>query len=568
MNDRVVDPQAVRDPEGALTQLIASRSTPPPQDNEVAAMPQDQVGALVAQPISRQSPLQSQIMKGQDYLERQRAAYETEMGRLEQMLRAPSYTDAGAWGAISRGLGATAPMVGNVGQMLAGMGGEYGAYADKATQTDVARQQVLTKLKEDYLKNLENNQAKLEAKQYSPAGEGSWQLPDGSIARKSGDRWVRAVPDGQGGFKVMDVVSSGKTILSADAKLNFVRQIIEKQAGSMKFDSAEAQDAWYRQKAQELRGMPDDMITELATSTKPPNASVNALQAPGIVEEKAPGAEFKLDVTSMSPEDREMVRRVIARYKANPTEGVRQQTEQLLTGLMSSGAIKQVPGAAIKNEPLEAAKKETATTSAKNYAEIFDTQVAKPAAAFADTAKTMTDFNRLGEMQAAMKNGKLKEYMAGEPGKWLLSFAPKDSDLAKGIANAQEAEKLSASMVNQILLAAKGVQTEGDAQRARSQVPNLGSSEDSNKYIEAYVNETARQLKMREKSGLDHKNKTGSFEGYADAWTNSPIMTEAKGSVKKLGTQWIGLTQYMQKFQDKYPGATQSDAIASWNKVK
>ena len=45
-------------------------------------------------------------------------------------------------------------------------------------------------------------------------------------------------------------------------------------------------------------------------------------------------------------------------------------------------------------------------------------------------------------------------------------------------------------------------------------------------------------------------------------------MKEAKGSVKKLGSLWIGLTQYVDKFKAKYPGATDSDAVASWNRVK
>jgi hypothetical protein len=157
--------------------------------------------------------------------------------------------------------------------------------------------------------------------------------------------------------------------------------------------------------------------------------------------------------------------------------------------------------------------------------------------------------------------------MAGDTGKWALSFLPQDSDLSKGIANAQEAEKLTAQMVNQILLAAKGVQTEGDAQRARSQITQIGSDPDANAYVEAYVTETARQLKMREKMGREHKNKTGTYEGYDDAWQASPIMTDAKGSVKKIGSKWIGLTQYIDKFRSKYPSATDNDAVASWNRM-
>lgn len=202
------------------------------------------------------------------------------------------------------------------------------------------------------------------------------------------------------------------------------------------------------------------------------------------------------------------------------------------------------------------------------YAESFNTDVLKPLQSFQDTNRIMQDFNNLGAMNAALKNGKLKEFMGGETGKWATSFLPEDSDLRKGISNAQEAEKLTQQMVNKILLAAKGVQTEGDAQRARSQVTSIGIDPDANKYIEAFIGETARQLKLREQSGLAHKSKTGNWEGYDQAWQNNPLMKEAKGSVKKLGSQWIGLTQYVDKFKAKYPEATDSDAVASWNRVK
>jgi hypothetical protein len=211
--------------------------------------------------------------------------------------------------------------------------------------------------------------------------------------------------------------------------------------------------------------------------------------------------------------------------------------------------------------------KETAKAGAKIYAESFEENVVKPAFAFGNTAKIMQDFNALGQMQTALKNGKLKEFMGGETGKVLLSFLPSDSDLAKGIANAQEAEKLTAGMVNQILLAAKGVQTEGDAQRARSQVTSIGIDPDANKYIEAYLGETSRQLKLREKFGRAHKSQHGTYEGYDDAWSASPLMTEARSSVKKLGNTWVGVTQYIDKFKVKNPSATDSDAIRAWNAI-
>jgi len=266
------------------------------------------------------------------------------------------------------------------------------------------------------------------------------------------------------------------------------------------------------------------------------------------------------------------IARLVNRLQANPSPELHRNTMQRLYQLQKQYGGAQVPtvGRRVLNYDNVAkfeGKAETEKASAKNYAALFDENVAKPAAAFTNTGKIMQDFNQLGQMKSALKAGKLKEYMAGDGGKWALSLLPPGSDLSKGIANAQEAEKLTAGLVNQILMAAKGVQTEGDAQRAKSQIPSVGMSDEANKYIESYVTETARQLKLRERIGLEHKNATGSFEGYDDVWTSSPIMTKAKGSVKKVGSNFIGLTQYLAKYREKYPDRTEEDAINSWNKV-
>ena len=278
---------------------------------------------------------------------------------------------------------------------------------------------------------------------------------------------------------------------------------------------------------------------------------------------------FTYDVSGLSLGDRRMVQALIDRYRSNPNPGTEQATMKAITELLNRGALKKTqPNIELVPPSQVAARKETEVAAAKTYENQFAENVVKPAQAFANTAKIMQDFNTLGQMNYALKNGKLKEFLAGDAGKYALSFLPENSDLRKGIANAQEAEKLTAGMVNQILLAAKGVQTEGDAQRARSQITSIGTDPDANAYLEAYISETARQLKLREQWGLEHKNKTGSFVGYDKSWSDSPIMKDAKGSVKKFGTQWIGVTQYVDKFKAKYPGATDADAVSSWNRVK
>jgi hypothetical protein len=510
-----------------------------------------------------------QAKKKQSYLEQRQEEYSRDMAQFAQMVeqsRQPEASEAGRWGSIAQGFSSVAPTWGNIGGMLGKGGAEYGKFVDQTQQMDVKNQGDLTKLRQAEVRALESkDQSAAMMKQLYGQNKGF-------EPRKNSDGTTTVYDKNTG----LPVGTYGPQDIG---KLTQLTQTLAKAAVE-KGEYATLDEATHWAHTEALR-LIEDSNAKMGNRTKPlagdvggvpttdqPAAEVSTPQPEAVgkalAEETSAGHEdniaaLKNHIASLPPEARAEVERNFQRYVARPNAGTLKGVESALT---RSNAMpkKDIPGAE--------ARKETAGASAKTYEGLFAENVAKPAVAFANTGKIMQDFNTLGQMNHALKNGKFKEFMAGETGKYALSFLPADSELRKGIANAQEAEKLTAGMVNQILLAAKGVQTEGDAQRARSQVTSIGTDPDANAYLEAYISETARQLKMREQAGLAHKNKRGTFEGYDDAWSNHPLMKEAKGSVKKLGSQWIGATQYIDKFKAKNPGATDSDAVQSWNRVK
>jgi hypothetical protein len=542
-------------PAGALTQIGAAQVGKP----DPAMNPQ---GAL-------QNFALAQAEKKQSYLEKVQDAYNRDMNQYAQMVeqsRQPEASEAGRWGSIAQGFSSVAPTWGNTGAMLGKGGAEYGKFVDQTQQQDLKNQGDLTKTRQAEVRALESkDQSAAMMKQLYGQNKGF-------EPRKNSDGTTTVYDKNTG----LPVGTYGPQDIG---KLTQLTQTLAKAAVE-KGEYATLDEATHWAHTEALR-LIEDANRRMGNRTKPlagdvggvpttdqPAAEVSTPQPEAVgkalAEETSAGHEdniaaLKNHIASLPPEARAEVERNFQRYIARPNAGTLKGVESALT---RSNAMpkKDIPGAE--------ARKETAGASAKTYEGLFADNVAKPAEAFANTGKIMQDFNVLGQMNYALKNGKLKEFMGGETGKYALSFLPENSDLRKGIANAQEAEKLTAGMVNQILMAAKGVQTEGDAQRARSQVTSIGSDPDANAYLEAYIMETARQLKMREKVGLAHKNTTGTFEGYSDAWSNSPLMKEAKGSVKKLGSQWIGATQYIDKFKAKNPGATDSDAVQSWNRVK
>lgn len=509
---------------------------------------------------SVQALMQNMLQQGQqkqDYLAQQQAAYNRDMERYAQMVeqsRQPESNEAAMWGSMANAAAKVRPEVGNLGAMLGAVGGAYGGFQDQQQQMNLKNQADLTKLRQAEVRALESkdqNAAMLKA------------LTGGG---KSGMNPVVKVVDGK--LMKYDPLTNSTEVLSGS------QDQIKRNLYTTFFNAA-VKNEMPNPEMYAMQQMEQALAQFGGTAVKGDANAIpgvrSSLPKPEILTDNAEQPSLKFDVSSLSQEDRDLARRLISRYQANPNEGTKLQVAKALEGLFTSGGIKPTDQAQVMtypDKPKKEATLESSKAGAKMYAESFDTNVLKPMEAFQDTARIMQDFNNLGAMQSALKNGKLKEFMTGETGKWALSVLPENSDLRKGIANAQEAEKLTAGMVNKVLLAAKGVQTEGDAQRARSQVTSIGTDPDANKYLEAYVNETARQLKMREQSGLEHKSRTGNWEGYDTAWSNNPIMKEAKGSVKKLGSQWIGLTQYIEKFQSKYPDASASDAIASWNRVK
>ena len=491
---------------------------------------------------SVQELLQNMLQQGQQrqgYLEQQQAAYNRDMERYAQMVeqsRKPENNEAAMWGSMAQAAAKVRPEVGNLGQMLGAIGGAYGGFQDQQQQMNLKQQADLTKLRQAEVRALESkdqNAAMLRA------------LTGGS---KSGMSPVVKVVDGK--LVKYDPLTNSTEVLTGS------QDQIKKNLFTTFFNAGVKNEM--ANPEEYARQQTEKALAQFGgTTVKGETNAIPGVRSAGqdIVTDDAEKPNFKFDVSGLSPEDRDLVKRVISRYQANPNEGTKAQTVKILGQIFDQGGIKmaqpEAPSLTYPDKPKKEAAIESSKEGAKMYAESFNTDVLKPLQSFQDTNRIMQDFNNLGAMNAALKNGKLKEFMGGETGKWAMSFLPEDSELRKGIANAQEAEKLTQQMVNKILLAAKGVQTEGDAQRARSQVTSIGIDPDANKYIEAFINETARQLKLREQSGLAHKNQTGNWEGYDQAWQNNPLMKEAKGSVKKLGSLWIGLTQYVDKFKAK-----------------
>lgn len=532
--------------------------------------------------------------KPQDYLNRIVEASRNNPERLsalQQMREAYGPTsqeqnDAEYWGSVAKGFGTAAP---TFWQSIANAGAGAAATTGAQFDRNAIRQQ---KLSESMLKDAEKfdpmQLAKLSSQVATKGGVITRQQKDGTIVivdRMTGNEVRRYDPN------------------ESSTYTDLLKKFLEQSKDLDTTDPTE-RNAWATNRAMEAltaargaagnRSVAPGSPNAVVSPSNPAGGTVGTSPESAAASMESPQAAMAqlaklLDIRengSVGSRDRDMANANIQKLRADfksrfKLDPFTDDTTPLMGGVAINAAdqqatappaLKTVQGPAgglqFRDPAVQEGKKTSSAEGAKMYAKLFEENVLVPAQAMQDTGKIMEEFNRLGDMQVALKNGKLKEFMAGEGGKWALSFLPENSDLRRGIGNAQEAEKLTAGMINKILMAAKGVQTEGDAQRARSQVTAIGMDPEANKYLEAYVKETARQLKAREMVGREFRNKSGTWEGYDDAWQATPLMREAKGSVKKFGGTWVGLTDYIEKFKGKNPGATDSDAISRWNGVK
>lgn len=170
----------------------------------------------------------------------------------------------------------------------------------------------------------------------------------------------------------------------------------------------------------------------------------------------------------------------------------------------------------------------------QNYVKPFDQELAKAdvemfkgAREQANNANSMLQsVNALEDVLSQTSTGKPQEMY----GKLAQYFGAPEG------ATYQAQQALVNKQVNEILNAAKGPQTEGDAQRAREQIPNMGTDPRARQVVMDFIRKGA-QAKIDEFNSMQgYVNEKGNLQGYQPAYgtfkvDSSPI---AKDQPKRL----------------------------------
>lgn len=197
------------------------------------------------------------------------------------------------------------------------------------------------------------------------------------------------------------------------------------------------------------------------------------------------------------------------------------------------------PGTPEYNAYIRDSSKKPSTTvnvqaPGQNYVKPFDQELAKAdvemfkgAREQANNANSMLQsVNALEDVLSQTSTGKPQEMY----GKLAQYFGAPEG------ATYQAQQALVNKQVNEILNAAKGPQTEGDAQRAREQIPNMGTDPRARQVVMDFIRKGA-QAKIDEFNSMQgYVNEKGNLQGYQPTYgafrvDSSPI---AKDQPKRL----------------------------------
>jgi len=216
------------------------------------------------------------------------------------------------------------------------------------------------------------------------------------------------------------------------------------------------------------------------------------------------------------------------------------------------------PAIRYKDKPEEARAKEFATGTEKSAIDFYEKEI-RPAAQSADSMlQTVGMIRQIPRTQDAFAPYREKLGSA-------FNALGLDGKMATEAENLQQLRPLLAKLANDRLLAAKGVQTEGDAQRAYNEFLKITDTQKAADFMYAWTEELANRAKFKDTVYRDAANTEKTMQKGADYWGMTDYAKTAP--VALIGNRPWAFTDWRNKFLKMNPDATLPDAITEWNKL-
>lgn len=240
-----------------------------------------------------------------------------------------------------------------------------------------------------------------------------------------------------------------------------------------------------------------------------------------------------------------------------PNVTLSEPVQEARTGLITP-ASSQLPSPPIKNKPEEERKKVFVTESEKNAMKEYEENV-KPAANVADSMlqnlSVIRQIPRTQDMFAPYRE-KLGSAM---------SAIGLDGKMVNEAQSLQQVRPILAKIANDRLLMAKGVQTEGDAQRAYNEFVKITDTQAAADFMYAWTEELANRAKFKNNVYRQSAESEGTWNKGQDWWNKTDYAKAAPVAILN-GKPWT-YTKWRDAFAKANPDASHTELINEWNRL-
>ena len=211
-----------------------------------------------------------------------------------------------------------------------------------------------------------------------------------------------------------------------------------------------------------------------------------------------------------------------------------------------------------RNKPEEERKKIFATKTEENAVKDYEENI-KPAASMAD--------NMLQSLSIVKQIPRTQDMFA--PYREQLGAAMDaigmDGKMVREAQSLQQIRPILAKIANDRLLLAKGVQTEGDAQRAYNEFLKISDTQKAADFMYAWTEELANRAKFKNSVYRQSAQEEGTWGKGSEWWNKTDYANTAPVAILN-GKPWT-YSNWRDAFTKANPDASASDVISEWNRL-
>lgn len=247
----------------------------------------------------------------------------------------------------------------------------------------------------------------------------------------------------------------------------------------------------------------------------------------------------------------------------NPEQWAKQMAARLVPqDWQSTSPVGQGPTTGVPiPSPSEVARRKTFTTGSEELAMKDYTENIAPAAKVAESM--------LGVVNTIKQIPYTQDMFAPWREKVGQAFDAlgMDGKMVREAQNIKQVMPLLTKLANDRLLLAKGVQTEGDAQRAFNEFVKITDPKEAADFLYKWTAELANRAKFKNELYQVSKDREKSWQKGEDYWRKSDYSQTSPMAIFD-GKPW-SFSEWRDKFlaANKKSGATIGDAIVEWNKL-